>query len=81
MLLEIAALNGVSLTEQTLTPEDLYAADEVFITSTNRSLLGISEIAGRKYTEVMGPVARKLEQAFDAAMRDYIAQRIAGVRA
>jgi branched-subunit amino acid aminotransferase/4-amino-4-deoxychorismate lyase len=61
-------------------PEDLYAADEVFITSTNRSLLGISEIAGHKYSIVMGLVAQKLERTFDATLRDYIAQRIAGVR-
>ena len=80
LLLELAPLGGVTLTEQTLTPEDLYAADEVFITSTNRSLLGVSEIAGHKYPVVMGPVAQKLERAFDAAMREYIAQRIAGVR-
>jgi branched-chain amino acid aminotransferase len=79
-LLEIAPRNGVSLVEQTLMPEDLYAADEVFITSTNRSLLGISEIAGHKYSVVMGPVAQKLERAFDAAMREYVAQRTAGVR-
>jgi branched-chain amino acid aminotransferase len=77
-LLEIAPRNGVSLVEQTLMPEDLYAADEVFITSTNRSLLGVSEIAGHKYSVVMGPVAQKLERAFDAAMREYVAQRAAG---
>jgi branched-chain amino acid aminotransferase len=80
LLLEIAAQNGVSLSEQSLTPEDLYAADEVFITSTNRSLLGIGEIAGHKYPIVMGAVAQKLERAFDAAMRDYIAKRVAGAR-
>lgn len=80
LLLELAPLHGVSLTEQTLMPEDLYAADEVFITSTNRSLLGISEIAGHKYSIVMGLVAQKLERTFDATLRDYIAQRIAGVR-
>jgi branched-chain amino acid aminotransferase len=80
MLLEIAPRNDVSLVEQTLTPEDLYSADEVFITSTNRSLLGITEIAGHKYSTVMGPVAQKLESAFDAAMREYVAQRAASVR-
>jgi branched-chain amino acid aminotransferase len=80
MLLEIAPRNGVSLAEQTLMPEDLYAADEVFVTSTNRSLLGISEIAGHKYSIVMGPIARKLESAFDASMREYVAQRVASVR-
>jgi branched-chain amino acid aminotransferase len=80
VLLEIAPRNGVSLAEQTLTPEDLYSADEVFITSTNRSLLGISEIAGHKFSLMMGPIAQNLERAFDAAMREYVAQRAAGVR-
>ncbi len=80
VLLEIAPRSGVSMVEQTLTPEDLYAADEVFITSTNRSLLGVSEIAGHKYATAPGPVAQKLERAFGAAMREYVAQRTASVR-
>ena len=80
VLLEIAPHAGVTLVEQTLMPEDLYSAEEVFITSTNRSLLGVSEIAGHKYSVVMGPVAQKLERAFNAAMREYVAQRAAGVR-
>jgi branched-chain amino acid aminotransferase len=77
VLLEIAPGAGVSLNEKTLEMDDLYAADEVFITSTNRSLLGVSEIAGHKYVVVMGPLVHKLEQAFDATMREYLAQRIA----
>jgi branched-chain amino acid aminotransferase len=80
VLLEIAPRVGVTLVEQTLTPEDLYSADEVFITSTNRSLLGVSEIAGHKYLVVMGPIVQKLERAFDAAMREYVAQRASAVR-
>ncbi len=77
VLLEIAARAGVSMSEKTLTLADIYAAEEVFITSTNRTLLGVSEIAGRRYSTVMGPVAQKLERTFDAAMREYVAQRIA----
>jgi branched-chain amino acid aminotransferase len=80
VLLEIAPRTGVSLVEQTLTPEELFAADEVFITSTNRSLLGISEIAGHKYAAAPGPVAYKLECAFGAAMREYVAQQTSGIR-
>ena len=74
VLLEIAPGAGVSITEKTLTMEDLYAADEVFITSTNRSVLGVSEISGRQYSLVMGPIVQKLERAFDANMREYVAQ-------
>jgi branched-chain amino acid aminotransferase len=81
VLLEIAPRAGVPLREQTLTLNDLYAAEEVFITSTNRSLLGVSEIAGHRYSVVMGPLALNLERAFEAAMREYVAQQIAGVRA
>jgi branched-chain amino acid aminotransferase len=80
VLLEIAPLSGVPIAEKTLRPEDLYAADEVFITSTNRSLLGVSDIAGHTYAAAPGPIARKLERAFDAAMREYVAQRSAALR-
>jgi branched-chain amino acid aminotransferase len=81
VLLEIAARSGVSMSEKTLTLEDLYAAEEVFITSTNRTLLGVSEIAGRRFSTVMGPLVQKLERAFDAYMREYVAARVAGIRA
>ena len=60
------------MSEKTLTLEDLYAADEVFITSTNRSLLGVSEVSGHRYAVVMGPVVQRLERAFDANMREYV---------
>ena len=63
------------MSEKTLTLEDLYAAEEVFITSTNRTLLGVSEISGHRYSVVMGPLAQKLERAFDANMREYVAAR------
>jgi branched-chain amino acid aminotransferase len=79
VLLEIAPRNGMPMIEHTLMPEDLYAADEVFITSTNRSVLGVSEIAGHKYAVGPDPIAQKLERAFDAAMREYVAQRTARV--
>ncbi len=80
VLLEIGPREGVQMIERTLTPEDLYSAEEVFITSTNRTLLGVSEIAGHKYPVVGGPLVQKLERAFDAAMREYVAQRASGVR-
>jgi branched-subunit amino acid aminotransferase/4-amino-4-deoxychorismate lyase len=81
VLLEIAARAGVSMSEKTLKLEDLYAADEVFITSTNRTLLGVSEISGHRYPVVMGPLVQKLERAFDANMREYVAARSSAVRA
>jgi branched-chain amino acid aminotransferase len=81
VLLEIAPRAGISMSEKTLTLEDLYAADEVFITSTNRTLLGVSEISGHRYSVVMGSLVQKLERAFDANMREYVAARGSAVRA
>jgi branched-chain amino acid aminotransferase len=79
VLLEIAPRNGVPMIERALTPDDLFAAEEVFITSTNRSLLGVSEIAGHKYAAAPGPVAQRLEQAFIAVMRKYVARQTANL--
>ena len=81
VLLEIAPRAGVSMSEKTLTLEDLYAADEVFITSTNRTLLGVSEISGHRYSTVTGPIMQKLEHEFEATMLAYVAARAAAVRA
>jgi D-alanine transaminase len=81
VLLEIAPGAGVSLSEKALTLEDLHAAEEVFITSTNRTLLGVSEISGHRYGVAMGPLAQKLERAFDAYMREYVAARASAQRA
>jgi branched-chain amino acid aminotransferase len=77
LLLELAPPSGVPMIERTLRPEDLFSADEIFITSTNRSLLGIGEIAGHTYAAAPGPVTQKLEKMFVAYMTDYVAQHAA----
>jgi branched-subunit amino acid aminotransferase/4-amino-4-deoxychorismate lyase len=70
----------VEVHEATLRPEDLYAADEVFISSTNRSMLGVSEIHGHKIASAPGPITLKMENAFGEYVRRYIEQRSAALR-
>ena len=78
VLTEVAAEAGTSVVEQTLRVEDLFAAEEVFITSTNRNVIGIREIAGRKIGNgTMGEVTRRLDIAFDAFVKDYVERRLA----
>lgn len=72
VLLEIGPSAGVEVEEHALLPEDLYAADEVFISSTNRSMLGVSEVNGHKIAAAPGPVTHKLEKAFAAYLRKYV---------
>ena len=72
---DIADASGIYASEQVLAPEDLYGAEEVFISSTNRNLLGIGEIAGHKFAGAPGPVTLKLEKALAAFVAEYVAKR------
>jgi branched-chain amino acid aminotransferase len=76
ILMEIAPEAGVSVLEQALRPEDLYSADEVFISSTNRNLVSVGEIAGHKIP-TPGPVCERLNDLFDAYVTDYVSRRLA----
>jgi branched-chain amino acid aminotransferase len=77
ILFEIAPEAGVAVIEQSLRPEDLYSADEVFITSTNRNLIGVGEINGHKIATAPGLVTHQLNDLFDAYVSDYVTRRLA----
>ncbi|HYL10623.1 MAG TPA: aminotransferase class IV [Candidatus Acidoferrales bacterium] len=77
VLLEIGPEAGVAFVEQALHPEDFYAADEVFISSTNRNLLSVGEIEGHRIAAAPGRVTKKLEAIFSAYVADYVSRRTA----
>ena len=77
VLFEIAPEAGIAIVEQALRPEDLYSADEVFITSTNRNLIGVGEIAGNKIATAPGPVTHQLNELFDNYVSEYVTRRLA----
>ena len=79
VLFEIAPEAEIPIVEQALRPDDLYSADEVFISSTNRNLIGVGEIAGRPIAAAPGPVTRQLEDLFSAHVADYVTRRLATV--
>jgi branched-chain amino acid aminotransferase len=64
VLFEIASPSGIQLQEQTLTPEDLSGANEVFISSTTREVAAVSFVNPRWSYEAPGPTAQRLEAAF-----------------
>ena len=76
ILFEIAPEAGLSVTEQTLKPEDLYGADEVFISSTNRNIIGVGEIAGNKIASAPGSVTKRIDELFDIYVTEYISRRL-----
>jgi len=75
VLLEIAPRIGIPMEEHTLTPDDLRRADEMFISSTNRNLLGVGSLEDHRFAGAPGPVTRRLEEAFAAYVNDYVAQQ------
>jgi len=72
IVLEIGPPAGVPIEERRLYPEDLYTADEVLITSTNRGVISASEVHGNKIAAAPGPFAQKLEKLFANYVREYV---------
>jgi len=67
MLITLAADAGHAVTEQPLSRDQLYVADEVFVCGTAAEVVGIREIDFRTVgTGRTGPVTRALQDAFTA---------------
>jgi len=76
ILLEIGVGVGIPVEEKTLFLDDLYGAEEVFISSTNRNLLPVSAINDRSMTKAPGPIVHELERAFVLYIRRYLDTRV-----
>ncbi len=72
ILLEMASSVGVKMQESVLTQEDLWAAEEVFVSSTTREVCPVKEIEEHKVPVVGGEVTSRLKKAFS----DYVAREI-----
>ncbi len=71
LLLNEIHVPGITVREKTLLPSDLESADEVFITSTTRELLPVSEIEGRKLRGA-GHARPALQSAFSDLVGRYV---------
>ncbi len=73
ILLEIAGNAGVMMQESVLRPQDLRAAEEIFVSSTTREVCPVREIEDHKVAIVEGEITSRLKKAFSA----YVAEDIA----
>jgi len=64
IIFEIANEYGFSCYEKTLSPYDLYTADEFFLTGTAMELIPVFEIDGRQLQTCPGPMFKKLNNLF-----------------
>ena len=68
---------GIRIVERSLFPEDLYRAEEVFITSTTRDLLPVHEIAGRALNRASRFPNTTVRERLSAAFGEFVVQDIA----
>jgi len=87
VLIDAVRVPGIPVIERVLTLEDLYRADEVFITSTTRGLLRVREIAGGSIVRNTGgapaedDLLERLLRGFDSFVMNDIARKRAPVNA
>ncbi len=65
LIMELAAESNIGTRETSLTPYDLYTADECFLTGTGAELIPVRRIDGRLLPACPGPVFRTCQSAFE----------------
>ena len=75
ILLEEIRVDGIQIGERKLTLGDLSSADEVFVTSSTRDVLPVSEIEGITVRR-RGSVSQRLAQAFRDYRKDYTESKV-----
>ena len=69
-IIELATKIGIPVSEEPITQQQLYTADEVFITGTNSELGPVVEVDGRQVGKgQIGPTFGRLLEAFDRVTR------------
>lgn len=64
-VLEAAPAVGIKVSEEQITPEELMAADEIFLSHTGAKVVPVKKIEDKVLEEVPGPVTRKLRQLME----------------
>jgi D-alanine transaminase len=74
LVLRLAARAGIPVREQVLRRDDLAAVSELFLTGTTSEVLPITRVDGRPVGDGRpGPVARRLQEAYREAVREFVA--------
>jgi branched-chain amino acid aminotransferase len=69
-VLEIGAREGIDMREATLRDDDLFAADEAFLTGTTREIVPVVKVNDRSIgAGTPGPVTQRLLDAFRRSIR------------
>jgi branched-chain amino acid aminotransferase len=66
LVIELCPELGIELVERPLTPDELTAADEAFLTSSTREVQPISHVDGTELPAACGPIGDRLAEGFRA---------------
>ena len=77
LLEQIAPAAGIPILERDFTADDLYAADEVFISSTTRQVQPVAQIEDVQFANAPGPMTQKLARVFDEYVKQSAAEEAA----
>ncbi|MCA9692614.1 MAG: aminotransferase class IV [Nannocystaceae bacterium] len=73
-IVELADALGIAVEERTLLPDELRAADEVFLTSSVRGIMPVTELDGAPIADgKVGAVTRTLQDAYDRYIERFAA--------
>ncbi len=75
LILQLAEELGIEAREQSLTPYDVYRAEECFLSGTGAELIPVREIDGRRLKACPGPVFQRCHQAFRRTIQQHCAER------
>ena len=67
--------NGIEMREEALPSDEIAKIDGCFLSGTSPKVLPISKIDAARYTSAENPVVRKIMQAYDMQIADYINSR------
>ncbi len=81
ILLEQAPKHGLKMKERPLTVEELYRADEVFITSTTRAVQAIRRIESTDIRHAPGPITERLTRIFSDYVQNYTSRAVGAAAA
>jgi branched-chain amino acid aminotransferase len=72
LLFEIGQKHGIEIQEAMITPDELRAADEVFLTSSTREVLSVSSVDGKSIKSAgCGQMTAKLGQLYKEYVSEY----------
>ena len=70
-LMELAAKAGTPIIERAIAKEELFTADEVFLTSTTRQVQAVNQVEDHSWN-APGPATLKFAQMFETYVEEYI---------